>query len=355
MMLKKKILICDPLSYSGHFNYNYGIIRATKQHYDVGIVVNKQTFDKLLKTGIDKDSFDFVFPTEWGIVPLSKRMNKVFYHLVSRFYVLMVLLKTLKLSKNYDAVIFTCTDIFTFCIVSWFFNKRCFVVDHGIGNVKSKKLYRLAWNITNKNVNMIVLEPFIKEMVEENIKKRNVFVIRHPLPKIYYKQPKKDTKGILLFSPSGSNDESFIKELCQYDICSNIRVVVKSHQINYKSDRVVVYNSYITNEEYQNYLSDCDYMLLAYESSYNYRISAVLFESLILGKPVLLYSNNTLSIYKEIFPNSVFLFKSVKEMLDIITEGYVPKTEENLKLYQDEVISNVIMEMIESTCSIAKY
>ena len=342
---KKNVLVCDPLSYSGHVNYNHGIIRNIKQNYKVGIIVNDQMERKLINKGVDEEDFVYTFPTEWGIVPLSKRMNKVFYHIMSRYYLLRVLWKTKTKSKAYDKLFITCIDIYTFVVISIFFRRNCFVVDHGIGNVATSRWYKWAWRLTNSDINIVVLEPFIKDMVQKKLKKKNVFVIRHPLPEISPSSTgtvKQDTQ--LIFAPSGSNDESFIKNLCKIQLPNGIKIVIKSHLMAYNSEKLIIYKDYISDEDYQSYINNCQYILLAYKSSYNFRISAVLFEALMLRKIVLLYSNNTLANYQKIFPSSICLFSTMEELFGKLAVFSYKDAIKELEPYSDSELAKSIRD-----------
>lgn len=345
----KKILLIDPLCYKGHVNYNAGIIRALSFYYDCDIIVNKFIYDQLRAKGFNKDKFIHVYPNEWNIETLSKNKNKVFYHLAFRFYFIKLLFEVVRVKRNYDAVFITCVDIYSYAFISWLLGNNIYVVDHGIGSLVDNKLYKLAWKITCKHTNIITLEGFIKQMVKKDLGRSNVFVVKHPLPE--KKQETNRQEGYkthyLIFAPSASNDESFLHKLSESVIPSTISIVAKSNSFEFDNGIVKIYNKYLPKSEYDYLLSNADYILLPYEPSYNYRISAIMFEALCMGTPILLLNNNTLKNYGEIFKERVHLFEDVEDMLGIIgCSSEFNCTDDDLDDYSDISIANSIKEIL---------
>ena len=345
----KKILIVDPLSYSGHVNYNQGIIRAAIQNYDCDVLVNYSVTEKLINKGIPCTRFITPYPDSWNIEKLSKRMGKLAYNIAFRCYFLRVLLRVLFNCKKYDAVIITCIDVYAFAIISWLFRRKTLVIDHGIGRIKDSMMYRNAWLMINKNITIVVLENFIKDMVESQLPSRKVLVIRHPLPvpaKVSERYNKENK--IIVFAPSASNDDLFLQDLKHRKIPTGIKIIAKSNTIDFTSENVIIYKGFLSKNDYDRCLYISDYILLAYEPSYNYRISAVLFEAIALGKKILLLSNNTLKNYAKIFSEGITTFTE----LDAILEGTIlEKTSRimysGIELYKDVKLSKSIQKAIE--------
>lgn len=345
----KRILLVDPLCYKGHVNYNAGIIRALSLYYDCDIIVNEFFCKQLREKGISDEKFIYVYPNEWNIETLSKNKSKVYYHLAFRFYFIKLLFGVFRVRKNYDAVFLTCVDIYSYALLSWLLGNNIYVVDHGIGSLVDNKLYRLAWKITCKHTNIIVLEEFIKQMVMKVLCGRNVYVVKHPLPEKRQDAIRQEGNKThyLIFAPSASNDETFLHKLSESVIPSTISIVAKSNSFEFDNDIVKIYNKYLPKSEYDYLLSNSDYILLPYESSYNYRISAIMFEALCMGTPVLLLNNNTLSNYGKTFKDKVHLFEDVEDMIGKIgcSRGF-NKTEDNLDDYSNISIANSINEIL---------
>lgn len=345
-VIKKKILIVDPLSYKGHANYDYGIIRIISSIFDYGIIINSSVAEFIKGKGISDNTFERVYPDEWSLALLSKRMHKLFYHIAYRYYYLRLLLITLLVAKKYDYILFLRVDPFIFSIFSYFFGNNCYVVDHGAGSIESDKLYRFAWRITNSKVKIIVLENFIQEMVNKTLKKHSVYVVKHPLPAL----PSINEKGNVhirglyttIFAPSGSNDEKFVQSLLSSKIPSDVKIVIKSAKTSFSSLNLMVYSHFLTIGEYNDFFRESDIILLPYEPSYNYRISAVLFEALTMNKVVFILSNNTLKYYKDVFGDSVVVFDSLEDMfskIQHIDRAISLNNKKLLKDYSDDAIA----------------
>lgn len=356
----KKILIVDPLTSTGHVNYNFGIIKAAMKNYDVDVISRSITSVKLQEKGIPSNKFVWTFPDEWHINVLAKKWNKIIYHLIFRYYIIKILLRVFRMKNKYDRVIITCIDIYSFWFLSWLYNKKVLVIDHGIGNVKDNTIYRCLWRLTNPSVKLIVLEEYIKDMVEASLY-RNVYLLKHPLPQVCPSaivEENSVVKGNLsifnnkenvsiVYAPSSGNDLGFMEELCHTKIPKLIRVIAKS-SFAYESAQLKIYNLYITDDEYNYYLDNSDFILLPYPSSYNYRISAVLFEALVRGKRVLVWENNTLKYYSMIFPEQVFSFTDIADLFEKVEQlKWHVIRKPNLYAYSDEKLVIDIKKVLE--------
>ncbi len=181
----KKVLLFDPLSFYGHVSYNLGVIEAVSSFCRCDVVVNKNLASNLKKKGVKSDCFLYTYPTEWGIESLSKKWkSKIIYHLLSKYYFFVNVIKIRKSISQYDLVLITSIDIFLFSILSHFIKGNIAVVDHDIGQIKEKKMYRLAWTMCSKKMKVVVLEEYIKDMFLSIFPSKKVFVVRHPLPSL---------------------------------------------------------------------------------------------------------------------------------------------------------------------------
>jgi hypothetical protein len=343
-----KILIVDPISYIGHVNYNYGIIRGIAQYADYSILVNHKMEDELIKKGISKELFLPSYSNEWDLASLAKKYkSKLVYHLLFRKHFLDVAKSARKIAKEYDAVLFTSVDIISFAPVSFLYKGNYNVVDHGIGSVNTSKIYRHAWKLCSHRIKLLVLEKFIKDMIKSFDPRRNVYVVHHPIPdKLDITKDASDDQ-IFIFAPSASNNKKFIEELKRINLPTSMRILIKGKE-EYDKGGLKIYNNRITDEEYSSYLSQADYVLLAYEDDYDYRTSAVLFEAARQNIPVIILDNNTLRNYKEVFSDNVFLVRSAMEMIEI-AEDHVNDTRipYDLSEYEDAGIGEAILSAIE--------
>lgn len=345
----KKILIADPCSYRGHVSFNYGIIRAANMFAKCDILVSDRMKAELIYKGVSSDSFLASFSDEWHIAELKKKeRHKLIYHLLFRYYFLKVINRIAKIAGNYDAVLLTCLDVYSYAFVSRKIKNAVSIVDHGIGNIAASKVYRYCWKQINNENNLIVLEPFIKQMVEKHGIKNKIYVVRHPLPEAKATTIKDNFVNI--FGPSNSNCSYFVTDLINSDIPDGNKITIKSDR-EYSTDKLRVINGFISNEIYNDLFSKCNYIILPYPKTYNFRISNVLLEGIVSGKKVLLLNNNTLSFYAQIFPEQVFLFSKIDDLWDIITKTRHKSTrvpESRLLEYSDCAISSALKKALEN-------
>ena len=353
----KRILYVDLLSPVGHVNYDMNMLRLMKNHYEVDVIIRQSMLSQI------PDEFyhlgeacpDKIFPDTWT----GKITNRLFFVLKWRFYQFSFIKSIIKnRCQNYDYIFFSSIDIYSFAIASLLDkNRKLTFVDHGIYRLKGKSVRFFYKYILNKNTKIIALEEYIAHHMKESGVLNNIFVIHHPLPKIKKQQLQsivvKDR--YFVFAPSTSNDEFFINDLITQasSIPSNVSLQIRSNSRNYNSDKLIVYNKRIAIESFDNLFEKADYILLPYESSYNYRTSAILFESLSKGKRVLLWGNNTLMEYFKNFPNCVCLFNDVKDLLEKLNrvgniEYDCKEISCFLSCYSDDYITEQIKKAFEN-------
>lgn len=347
----KRILYVDLLSPVGHVNYDMNMLRLMKNHYEVDVIIRQsilaQISDKFYH--LEEACPDKIFPDTWT----GKISNRLYFVLKWRFYQFYFIISIIKnRCQYYDYVFFSSIDIYSFAIASWFDNnKKMTFVDHGIYRLKGKYARFFYKYILNKNTKIIALEEYIAHYMKECGVLNNIYVIHHPLPQIKKQQLQsiavKDR--YFAFAPSTSNDESFIDDLITQasSIPTNVSLQVRSNRRNYSSDNLVVYNKRIAVEDFDILFEEADYILLPYESTYNYRTSAVLFESLSKGKRVLLWGNNTLMEYFKNYPNCVCLFDDVKDLIGKLNQVENIEYDNNrisdfLSVYSDDYIMKQI-------------
>ena len=343
-----KILIVDPLSYVGHINYNAGVIRGIAGIADYSIIVSDHMKAELIHTGIDENRFLPSYPDHWNITELAKKhRSKIAYHVLFRKYFLRVVNRARQEGKKYDMILFLCIDIFSFFPLSFLFGSKCAVVDHGIGYIQTSRVYNTAWKCCSHKIKLIVLEDFIRDMMKKEDPRRLAYTVRHPLPAKAADVPVSDDQKIYVFAPGASNNQGFIDKALEASIPQDIQLIIKG-KTEVNREGIHIYSGRMSEEDYGKNLARASFILLPYDPDYNYRTSAVLFEAALQGKPVLIWNNNTLSYYKSVFGDNVYLFDTVEEMLEIIRNHSQDKhCGYDLDQYTDEGIGQAILKVYE--------
>lgn len=349
----KMILYIDLISPAGHDNFDMNMIRLMKNNFEVDVMVRSEMIAR-----ISENANQRVKPCPDEIFPDSRanksriRLGHALKWRWSQYKFVKYILE--EQAGSYDFVFFSSVDIFTFGLATMNIKRRNFAfVDHGIYRLNNRLTKFFYCKLLANDIKIIALEEYIAQYMRENGICNPMSVIHHPVP-INTKKDFVELEGkshYMIFAPSTSNEEGFIKELMDKrdHIPNRVSIVIKSHGIEFKSDNLRIFQNRIEQKEYEQMFADADFILVPYESSYNYRTSAILFESLSKGKRVLLWGNNTLKNYFRDYPQSVCVFSDVDELLSMITNLENVKFDINqindfMNHYSDEFISEQIKE-----------
>lgn len=345
-----KVLIADPLSFVGHLNYNFGLYRILSVHNECGVITNEKTKQLLMCKGVPEEAFVDTYSDGISIDSYAKKYKtKVVYHLLYRKKLLSVYKMINSYAGEYDAVLLTSVDLYTFLLISRNLSTRYIVMDHSIGDVVDNRLYRQAWKYVNKSVRLIVFEDYIKEMVNTILPGRLTYTVKHPLPVWDYPidNKKNCSEDIEIISPSLSNDSSFTRLLEDTEMPDGIHITIKVNREPVKRTWLTEYNNHIPEQNYINGIASADYVLLPYDKKYNYRYSGVLLEAIQLNKRVLILNNNTLRNYIYIFPNHIILIDSVDDMLQkVFSNKDKNVSPPDLSDYKDSQIEKALMHCL---------
>jgi|GEM_PF-4533884 len=315
-----KILVADPISFIGHVNYNYGIYRALARDHDCKLITNEAMKSAMMKKGVPRETFLAAYSDGYSLEALAKKhRNKAVYHLLYRKHLLDVYRMIDACAREFDAVVLTSVDVYSFALFSGRIQAgRYIVMDHAIGTLQVSRLYREAWKRVGKKVKLIVFEDYIREMALRWLPDCKVFRVPHPLAvqeSALREAPPRD--GVIrVFAPSASNDAAFVAELEKSDIPPNMAFRVKIGRENdVVKPGLTEYHARVSEQEYLDAFAAADYIMIPYGPEYNYRYSGVLLEAVQMNKKVLLLGNNTLAVYKDVFPGHVFLFGSAAELM----------------------------------------
>lgn len=344
-----RILFVDPLSPKGHINYNLNLLKPLASKYSIDTIFVKDYIKDV--EGIDFNkvlefSNNYISNNSKNIILKSKVISKIWFR-IKQIYLLRKIVKIIKKS-SYDYVVFSSFDLPSYVIGSFGMKSKSLVIIHNnISLLLKKKSEKFLWNKLNKNTELIVLEPFIKEYLERRMELKNpIWILRHPLPEKIKQIDNESVNLPLIFAPGGSNDQDFIdfliennSEIKQYKIC------IKSSLIAYSSKNLEVYNTRISSEEYESLLSSSSYILLPYNSNFNYRVSGVLFEAFANRKKVILKSNNTLSNYSLEHPTVFSVFKNDIDFFSLINNISSSKQAEFDELLERYSKDNIISQL----------
>lgn len=349
----KKILFVDLLSPAGHVNYDMNMIRLLSKEFVVDCVL-RESFISQIPSGLYRNAEACpagIFPDTW----LNSFSNRLLFMLKWRSNQIRFINSIFKRHKQYDYVFFSSIDIFSFSLATLF--RKCdwvSFVDHGVYRLMNNGVRFFYKHVLKKGIHIIALEEYISQYLVNCGIKNRISVIHHPIPLIEKNNIPVivDKDRYEIFAPSTSNDEPFITQLIHSNeqIPTHTFIQLRSNAQEFEGNNLVVYNRRIPVEEYDKLFNEADFILLPYESTYNYRTSAILFESLNKGKRVLLLHNNTLSRYFDGINNCVCLIEDVQDLLYRLTNIKEIILDEStierfMEKYSDEYISNQIKKV----------
>lgn len=284
-----KLLITELFPEKGHRRLLENLVRLLKDDYDVYVAIPKNSGSNLdnVKTVEMKDIYYYDKDSS-----VRNRLNYYQYNL-SRIIELNSFIK--KINPDY-VFIMTYTEvplgIFSFLYKDW---DKTIVMDHNnIDRVLTSKIKRVLFNRFAKKVKHIALCDFIADKMVHDlaIRRNNIAVWPHPLYQNSVEErnieKKYDCVGI-----SNSNDELVIKRIVEKEKKSvylkkhNLRVVLRSKEIEYDDGYLKVLVGHLPKDEYDSYINSTKSIFLAFPTSFQYRMSGTLMDALSNRIPVI--------------------------------------------------------------------
>ena len=308
-----KCLFADSTFQKGHKGFNAGILKALSSLSDVDLYVldysgyyKKDCFSNKIKwiDYIGKNGFD------------SRLLGRLESIRVLNF------VKRENKKHNFDYIIMASYDI-----VSLFFSGYClkntYLINHNNIDQLKNRAKRRMFKTISKHFSHVVLEGFIDAYLKNNFRNIKTHLVHHPLPAC---KKNNDCKCVYdCVALSNNNDETIIDRLIEFDKNNilkekNLRIVIKSHRRNYKSDNLYVIKGFLDDACYGEFLSSSKYVYLPYPKSYMYRTSAVFLEAIVNKKKIISSDILLASYYKQLYPNLVYVCEKADDLLELLSK-----------------------------------
>ena len=314
----KKVIYIDTASFNGHKQFNSNNLRILGEMCALDVFFKKDYLDyhSLRIQNVFESSFS-CFPNN------IKYKSRIGHFLKTFFGQLKILKESLAIVKKnkYDLVIFSWVDIIPFWLKTKHLKGRVCFYEHGLYYTQKHKYIRFFWRHLRKNICPIILEDYFSQYIKTILKcKNNQYLVRHPLGKIEQTHfTSEELCSVVIFAPSQSNEQHFIQELLnsRNHIPNGFFVVAKG-QLNFESDKLLIYKDVLPRKQYDLYISKSTYILIPYPSDYNYRTSGVIFEGVASGKKILLLEGNTLQYMSKKYPYIFTCFSNVGDFIECL-------------------------------------
>lgn len=318
-----KVLYADPLSHDTHKYYNINNLKCLEGMCELNTYFRQGYLDGYDKSNLT--SYESALRGFPGLLTHLEKKNRLYYFLRSKIGQLRIVIDILKLAKkqNVDMIIFSSVDIIPFWFATLFSRQRIAFIEHSLWLAAERSWMRFFWRKLNHRIEMCVMEPQYFDFVRNQIRCMNpLYLVRHPVNEVVSEISAVNCcrdKRILIYAPSASNDREWISSILkvQERIPDYIKLVVRGNE-DFENSRIKVYSQPVEREVYEQYFRESEYILIPYDTDFNYRVSGVLFDAVSRNKKILLKSGNMLSDYSERYKHIFVEFDEIDDMLDKI-------------------------------------
>jgi len=166
--------------------------------------------------------------------------------------------------------------------------------------------------------------------------------------------------SILLLAPAGSNDSGKILRLLHSAKSSRIRIKAKvtdGFYLKYSSlFKENLFAGFMAKSEFDGWMEACDFVLLLYPGYYRFRLSALMFEAVNFGKPLI--TDNEFLYEGWIKEDGIGMFvnkvEDIEEAVLRVGEEHYNRLVENVKTFNNRVLSadggKKLVKQIETIC-----
>lgn len=327
----KNLLYIDPFCEYGHNNLNRVYINSFMElGINVHLVLKEGHVQELQ---LPEELVRLAIPFRYFRGDLGKLGN--------RFYLLKILLyiKSRIDFRNYDYVFFSGYEEISLYLSG--IKGRLILVNHanvsGLDSYIKRMFIKLISN--SAHITHIVFAQYIKDRFAE-FGISNVLVKPLGLSEPY--EINRNIKESILrsiderivsnkfkyriFAPSGSKYGSdFIeKQITDINFISfleqnKILLIIKDEHLFSNSSNVLVLNNFLSISQYQALFLESDIILICYPETFNYRVSAIFFESLSNNKVCLLSDIEAFRVFESHFNYNPY-FNNVHQFMKVVTE-----------------------------------
>lgn len=211
----------------------------------------------------------------------------------------------------------------------WLGNKPIFLMEHyNVDDIASPSMLGYYLSYANK-VHHLVFAPFIGDYLHSlGVESSLIHFIHHPLFTVEVLTSKKaDNKCIKVLSPGLSNDESIIDSIIEHERKygllekNKVQLVLRSKkEYNNMPPSIQFVKGFLSNEEYEQLYNAADIVLVIYPSTYRFRFSSVILNSMTKHKVLLGNNIDIVRYFSDKYPSNCLVFNDIEEFFKIVVE-----------------------------------
>lgn len=310
-----KMLFCEFLYPKTHTRSNRFYIDCLNQVVDELHVMEPLNFygklEKNIKIHIIKD--------------LQSKEGKLSF----RFNAIRYICRAIRIVKKnqIDTIIVASCDYITFLMFYLFCSKKkiCLIHHAEIDALETNVVKRVLFSLYKNKIIHIVFEDFIKEYLNNSflVPKSQIIVMPHSLNENNCID--KSCMEYKMVGLSSSNDEKIIQKIVQFEINTNYfknkksKIILKSKKIEFDDGYLKVTKEYLSNIDYNTYISSAEYILIPFSSDFKYRESGTLMDALSNNKKVIASDIMLIREYKKKYPDICFVYYSLEDIITILS------------------------------------
>jgi len=345
-----KIAVLDFVFAKGHKNFNSKIIEILNEFSDLLIF----TIGKKEKKN---NNLYFKIPNllKYSKNPFLARIIRLVYMFIERVKLINV---------NPEKIVVFGFDTLVYAIGRFlYFNKESdiYLFHHENIDELSNKIKLIFFKTYMNKVNHIVLSDYFKEYLVNDIgvQKDKVLVMPHPLPNVKPITEEIDSEnGKKIFvGISQSNDEELIKNIISFEKRNkilkknNCKLILKSEIHSFENDNLIVFNEYLSDDEYNYWFRKATAIVILFSKSYKYRMSGTFIDAFSRGKAILANDIKLIQYFKTMYPDSCYMFSNINELFNFMAHEKIQINEDEIdyfiKTHSDNNIKNKLLEFLK--------
>lgn len=317
-----KLLLVDYLAPIGHIGFNsyhIGIIKSLSN--DVTFMSSQKHINDCDCQGIKTLSLPKSLFTCYRLIPRS------IYNRVQDIFKLLYLKCHLKKNK-YDKIIFLSYDIMATGLIK-FKNIDIYLVNHA--NIDGLK-HEFKRYLTIKlpfNYKLVTLAPYIQDFAKSIIKNKKILMIPHGLSKVYkatdYNELPLGLDKFIYCPANSSCNTKLLESICNNEMVhdylkdNRITLVIKGVSFNIINANIMFITGFIDDKTYGSIMSHSMAVFAPYDSSFKYRISAILMECFANNIPVISFDSIAYLSFKQYF-NYEFEVDDAERFINVLEQ-----------------------------------
>jgi len=344
-----RVALVDLATTKGHRLFNSNMLRALKANGLEVITISSGT------AFLDPSDVDIVIP-DFFYASLNEVAQIPVRKLTEIGWVLWAI-NHLKRLKPWDLILVSSFETVSFSLLSASFCSLSrdiiaflhYNIDDAVRSVLKISLLRSVC----KEITFAALEPFIADFASRLLRRGVVHVPEilsfSDLRRDAVQGSLKPSGRTLVFAPSGSNMSDFWEHMISAEQQFRDRgiVVVLKGGTEYVGDSVIV-KEYFSDSEYEKFMPDCSVVLAPLREDFNYRVSGVMYDACLAGKPVISNQSMFANYMHHKYGNPVYILQDTSAQSIGIGIDFVMNEWDKTWNYEEFLYDHSVQAFVEA-------